>query len=196
MRTRHLQRNNTRRSRCANNAGRRRGFTLIEAAMATVIVGVGVLALVEAQGGLHMKNRWSTHASTAMRLGNEIREMTLNLPRHDPVTDDAYWGTEPSESFLGDFDDVDDFDGEGGGLIFSADADNGPINASREIIPNMAGWSQTITVRKVDPFDIRLDIEEDDDPYVVLVEVVGAYQGPDDAEAVDITTVSWLAPNQ
>ena len=43
----------------------RRGFTLIESALATVIIGVGVLAMVTAQQALHRKNEWSTHASIA-----------------------------------------------------------------------------------------------------------------------------------
>ena len=63
----------------------RHGFTLIETALATVIVGTGVLAIVSAQQAFHIKNNWSTHASTATLLGNEIREMTMSLPRHDPV---------------------------------------------------------------------------------------------------------------
>ena len=82
----------------------RRGFTLIETALATIIVGVGVVAIVSAQQAFHIKNNWSTHASTATLLGNEIREMTLNLPRHDPVTGEAYWGSEPNETWVGDFD--------------------------------------------------------------------------------------------
>src|SRR5205085_1701817 len=69
----------------------RRGFTLIETALATIIVGVGVIALVEAQQAFHVQNSWSSNASIATRLGNEIREMTLNLPQHDPVTGTAFW---------------------------------------------------------------------------------------------------------
>ena len=57
---------------------RRTGFTLIETALATIIVGVGVLAMVSAQAAFHQKNAWSTHASIATHLGNEIREMTWN----------------------------------------------------------------------------------------------------------------------
>ena len=63
----------------------RAGFTLIETALATIIVGVGVLAIVGAQQAFHKQNHWSTHASIARQLGNEIREMTLNMPRHDPA---------------------------------------------------------------------------------------------------------------
>src|SRR5690606_37310641 len=72
----------------------RLGFTLIETALATIIVGVGVLAIVAAQQAFHKQNAWSTHAAIATYLGNEIREMTLNLPRHDPVTGSAIWGPE------------------------------------------------------------------------------------------------------
>lgn len=182
------------RRRRASSIGARRGFTLIETALATVIVGVGVLAMVSAQVAFHKQNSWSTHASTATRLGNEIREMTLNLPRNDPVTGDAFWGAEDNETWVGDYDDLDDFDGDGSGLIFSADEENGPINARREIIPNMAGWSQTITVFNVDPFDIT-STEADGTTEMVKVEVVISYRAPGEDVATEMTTVSWIAPN-
>ena len=54
--------------------------------MASVIIGTGVLAIISAQEVLLKKNDWSSMTTTATLLGNEIREMTLNLPRHDPVT--------------------------------------------------------------------------------------------------------------
>ena len=171
----------------------RRGFTLIETALATVIVGVGVLAIVSAQQAFHFKNNWSTHASTATLLGNEIREMTLSLPRHDPVNGLAYWGSEPNELWVGDFDDVDDFDGDGGGLIFSANLGNGPINARREIISNMPGWTQIVQVYNVDPFNIT-SIQPDGTTDLLRVEVVVTYQAPTDANPRKMTRVSWITP--
>lgn len=174
--------------------GRHGGFTLIETALATIIVGVGVLAMVAAQQAFHKKNAWSTHVTTATALGNEIREMTWNLPQHDPVTGDAFWGPEgDNELWVGDFDDLDDFDGEGGGLIFSADLENGPINARREIIPNMAGWSQTVRVFNVNPFDITEEWT-DGASNVMAVEVIVSYQSYRDDEPVEITRVAWIAP--
>lgn len=182
--------------RAGRGGGRRHGgFTLLETALATIIVGVGVLAIVSAQQAFHQKNSWSTHVSTATNLGNEIREMTWNLPRRDPVTGDAFWGPEgDNELWVGDFDDLDDFDGDGGGLIFSAALDNGPINARREIIPNMDGWSQTVRVFNVNPFDITEEWA-DGTSDVMAVEVVVEYQGPRDDEPQEITRVSWIAPN-
>lgn len=178
----------------------RRGFTLIETALATIIVGVGVLAMVAAQAAFHQKNAWSTHASIATALGNEIREMAWNLPQHDPVTGDAYWGPEGNEISFADYDDLDDFDGDGEGLIFSADLGNGPINARREIIPNMDGWSQIVTVFNVDPFNIAFDtdltlVPVDGTTSVMAVQVLVVYQGPKDDEPMEMTRVSWIAPN-
>lgn len=175
--------------------GRRhpRAFTLIETALATVIVGVGVVSIVAAQQAFHKQNSWSTHATTATRLGNEIRELALNLPRHDPVTGDVVWGPETNESFVGDYDDLDDFDGNGSGLIFSANLGNGPINARREVISNMAGWSQIVTVENVDPFDIT-SVQDDGSTSMMRVLVIVTYQDPNATEAEEITRVSWLAP--
>lgn len=175
----------------------RRGFTLIEAALATVIVGVGVLAMVSAQQAFHRKNRFSTHASTATWLANEMREMTFTLPRHDPVTGRSYWGPEPGELSIEDFDDLDDFDGAAGtGLVFSAELGNGPVNARRELIANMPGWAQTITVHNVDPHDIDAPPGSvaDGTTSMMRVEVLVTYQGPGALEPEEMVRVSWISP--
>jgi prepilin-type N-terminal cleavage/methylation domain-containing protein len=171
----------------------RRGFTLIETALATVIVGVGVLAMVSAQQVFHQKNLWSTQASIAMRLGNEIRELTVNMPRRDPVTGTDHWGPEENESSLSDFDDLDDFDGEEGeGTVFSASQGNGPVSSRREVIPNMEGWSQTIRVFNVEQFDTTDEVDDGTTAFV-KVEVTIHFQGPADETPIEMTKVSWLA---
>jgi hypothetical protein len=176
-----------------NTAGRNAlrhapGFTLIEASLATVIIGVGVLAMVDAQSSFIVSNQWSSHAASATFLANEIRELTRPLPKHDPVVglflqDDGEggsvllgWGPDAGETTLQDFDDIDDFDG----LTFSfigtpgwEDADlPGPVNAFREVIPgltvdgqqadeSMFGWYQTVIVRKVHPYDHAEELDSD-----------------------------------
>lgn len=172
---------------------RRRGFTLIEAALATVIIGTGVLAIISAQQVLLAKNEWSTMTSTATWLGNEIREMTLNLPRHDPVTGTAYWGPEDDEGLLEDYDDVDDFDGYGDGLVFSAALGNGPINAARQVIPDMEGWEQIVTVTSVDQYDILTPLA-DASTEMVRVEVLVRFQASEAQQPIDMTRIRWIAP--
>mgnify|MGYP003626116235 FL=1 len=219
-----------------------RGFTLIESAMATVIIGVGVLAMVDAQTSFITSNSWSSHAASGTYLANEIREMTRNLPKHDPVIglfieDDGNagvlhgWGPDAGELGVNDFDDIDDFDG----LTFSfqgtagfIDGDlPGPINAYGEIIPDisidgteqgtttegvftataMNGWSQQVTVQKIDPFDpstVYADNyfeeplndfpgrEVDDYPLRVTVRVF--YQAANAIQPDLVTEVMWIVP--
>ena len=175
---------------------RRLGFTLIETSLATIIVGVGVLAMVSAQMAFHQKNQWSTHASIATHLANELREMTWTLPQNDPVTGDAFWGPEgDNEASLQDYDDLDDFDGLGGGLVFAP-----PINARREVISNMDGWSQTVRVFNVDPFNIIFDgdtlmgVQPDGTTDTMAVEVTIHYLAPNETETMEMTRVTWISP--
>ena len=64
----------------------RRGFTLIEAAMVTVIVGVGILATMELLAAGSMANGASTKLTTAMGLASNIHEMSLGVPYSSVMT--------------------------------------------------------------------------------------------------------------
>ena len=168
----------------------------METALAIVIVGTGVLAIMYAQSAFHQQNDWSTHTSAGTFLANELREMTVRLPRHDPVTGRAFWGPEDNELTIDDFDDLDDFDGEfGEGIMFSAEDGNGPINAMREVIPNMDGWAQIIRVYNVEKSDISSEGDGDLDGTTDLmrVEVVVTYQGALDEDPFEVTRVSWIS---
>lgn len=150
-------------------------FTLLETALATVILAVGILALIEAQGSFTRLNDYSSNAATASYLAGELRERMRPLPRHDAVTG-LYsstaggqsalvgWGREAGEMTPADLDDLDDYDGTtfGTGGTFA-----GPIDATGRVLPelnnagealmtngvqvNMRGWSQRVAVDKVDP---------------------------------------------
>jgi len=185
------------RSGVSTTRPRRTGFTLIETALATIIVGVGVLAMVSAQAAFHQKNEWSTHLSIATHLGNEIREMTWNLPRHDPVTGNDFWGPEGDNeiSYL-DYDDLDDFVGpSGGGVIFDP-----PINARRHVILNMEGWSQTVRVFNVDPHNIVFNgdtlagVEVNGTTDTIAMEVTIHYKAPSAQEPMEMTRITWISP--
>ncbi|MBG83855.1 MAG: hypothetical protein CMJ40_04825 [Phycisphaerae bacterium] len=170
------------------------GFTLIETALAIVIVGVGVLAMMAGQQAWHYQNDWAQQVGLASRLGNEIREMTLTLPRHDPVAGAATWGAELNENGLEDFDDLDDFDGDGGGVIFSGADGTGPVNSLRETIEGLERWSQEIRVWNVDPGDVNAEVPEGDSE-LMLVEVVVRWDDPRFEGIREMTRVRWIAPN-
>lgn len=166
-----------------------RGFTLIETALATVIVGTGVLAIMLAQQAFHKQNDWASRAATGMRLASEIREMTFNLPRHDAVTGTETWGPESNEASVSDYDDIDDFDD----AVFSADLGNGPLSAMRTPIPNLPGWLQRIEVANVDPFDLHTTVPNGTSEMLVI-EAIAEYQGPYDLAPTEITRLRWIQP--
>ncbi|MBK7404849.1 MAG: hypothetical protein IPJ41_09505 [Phycisphaerales bacterium] len=167
--------------RLACSGARRSGaFTLLEAALAMVILGVGVLAMVDAQSAFIQSNLWSSHAATATFLAGEIREFARPLARHDPVRGldpnaDYAFGMEAGEVTLDDIDDIDDLDG----LVFGEGGDMaGPISALGEVIPEIAidgsivldsegkpvpmvGWTQEVVVEKVEPYDTSITRADD-----------------------------------
>jgi len=152
---------------------RRGGFTLLECALAMVILGVGVLAVIEAQSAFFRANEFSSLAAQGGYLAGEVRERMRGLTKHDPVTGlflqsgaAVGWGPETGETMEADFDDIDDYNG----AIFGGSATGarpGPIDARGQIILQvdfdgniemngaaqvaLRNWIQTVEVVKVEP---------------------------------------------
>jgi type II secretory pathway pseudopilin PulG len=116
-------------------------FTLIEAAMATVIVGVGILATMSLFAACSQQNNNASEMTTAMELATNIQEAMANLAFADSITGTTHFGPEGGET-LSSYDDVDDFDGQ---------SLNPPIDALRARIPNMSQYTQVISVDPIDP---------------------------------------------
>jgi type II secretory pathway pseudopilin PulG len=161
----------------ARGAGRRsrRGFTLLEAAMATVIIGVGVLALVEAQSTFLRSNEYSTSSATGTYLANEIRERMRKIPKYDPVNGLVInagqlvgWGPRPWMTGVRDWNNMTCYSG----AVFGSGGQPGPIDSAGRVVTNilpdgtveldgsgnpvpLRGWKQMVTVEKVDPFNFN-----------------------------------------
>jgi len=166
-----------------------RAFTLIEAAIATAIVGSGVVAVMAAQRAFHQRNEWATHAAIAQQLGCEIRELALRLPARDPVTGDDVWGAEPDEGSVDEFDDLDDLDG----AVFDSADGTGPISALRTPIPDMAGWRQRVRVEYIDPFELTSVVDPGASD-LVRVTVAIDFLAPGAEAPAEFMRVSWIAP--
>src|SRR5258706_9513897 len=89
----------------------RRGFTLIEAAVTTVIIGVGCVAMLELLGSGTLANNDGAELTTAMNLAGNIRECMTGVAYTDP-TSPTHWGTEAGETSVALYNDLDDFDGK------------------------------------------------------------------------------------
>jgi type II secretory pathway pseudopilin PulG len=122
------------RRRCA-------GFTLIEAAMAVAIVGLGVLASMSLFAACTQQTAAATRSTTALMLATHVQEAMVGLSFSDPGTATLHWGPEAGES-LATYNDVDDFDGK---------TFNPPIDSQRAAIPSQSQWSQQVDVMPIDP---------------------------------------------
>lgn len=175
------------------------GFTLIEAALTTVIIGTGVLAILAAQQAYHMKNNWATRTSTAMLLANELRERTLSMPLHDPITGIATLGPELDETVPLAYDDLDDFAGTVTAGIGAGQSFNPPINALGLQLSDLDAWTQNIKVEKVPSdhvdtsFPLRLDTGVSD-MFRVTVSVL--YRNPTTNADEAVTELTWLVTDE
>jgi type II secretory pathway pseudopilin PulG len=119
----------------------RGGFTLPEASLAVLIVGIGFLAVMELFSACTLENQRSSQVTTAQLLATNIQELMANLAFKDPHYSTTTWGAEAGESLMS-YNDIDDFDG----LSF-----NPPLDSTRAAIPQLARYTQVVTVMPVDP---------------------------------------------
>ena len=133
-------------------AAGRRGFTLIEAAMVTVIIGVGVVAMLQLLAAGTVSNSEGTELTTAINLANNIREMSLGLAYYDP---DAPTTWDTKEATIKAYDNIMDLDGATDTWNLASDPANGfqvfspPIDVRRDAISNYPGWAQWVKVETV-----------------------------------------------
>jgi prepilin-type N-terminal cleavage/methylation domain-containing protein len=118
-----------------------RGFTLIESALATVIIGTGFVAMMQLFTTCTIQNNTAAHMTAAQMLGEHVREVTQDLPFNDPFTGRSFFGYESGET-LATFDDIDDFDGQ---------TFNPPIDSTRTPITEMSQYTQVVSVMPVYP---------------------------------------------
>jgi hypothetical protein len=140
---------------------RRRAFTLIEAALVTSIVGIGIVSMLQLLAVGTVANREGAELTTGMVLARNIREMSIPLHFADPryeYTWDIYnppnWGMESGET-PATFNDLDDL----AGLTFSP-----PVDARRQVLNDFTGWAQHVTVQSVDPDHLSINVPDATSP--------------------------------
>jgi type II secretory pathway pseudopilin PulG len=128
---------------------RARGFTLIEASITTIIVGVGCLGMLELLGAGTNANNESTELTTAMNLAGNIREAMTGL-RYADKDNPTHWGPENGENDVTLYDDMDDFHGW-------SSSPGTPIDARRQrLSSDYATWIQRVTVDCVKPTNFAI----------------------------------------
>ena len=117
-----------------------RGFTLMEATLAVVIVAFGFLSTMELFATCTAENQRSAQMTTAQMLTTNLQELTTGMAFRDPFNSNMPVGIEPGET-LATYNDVDDFDG----FVSSP-----PIDATRAPIQALSQYTQIVQVMAVD----------------------------------------------
>jgi type II secretory pathway pseudopilin PulG len=119
---------------------RTRGYTLIETALATIIIGTGIIATMQLMAAGTMSNSAATELTTAINLANNIHEVAVGLPFLST--------TNPGSTTFKD---------AGGPLNYtylwdmSGDSYSPPLDVTRNTITGYGNWTQKVTVQSVDP---------------------------------------------
>lgn len=167
------------------------GFTLIEAALTMIIVGVGFFSMLELFGVCSTQNRISGNMTTAMLLANNVQEAMAGAAFNDPLSGSTTFGVESGET-LATFDDVDDFDTQ---------TLSPPIDSMRQQIDELSRYSQSISVVPVYPNKLNsnnnpasLEISKTTYTGAVRVTVVIVYTGNPET-AYEAYRMSWIRMN-
>jgi len=122
---------------------RPRGFTLVEAALTMVIIGTGVLAMLQLLTAGTMSNSSAAELTTAVQLANNVHEIALSLPFTCP--------TNPTSTTFKD---------TGGPANYTylwdlnGDSYKPPLDIRRNAINTYSTWTQQVTVQSVDPTNL------------------------------------------
>ncbi|MGB2819398.1 MAG: prepilin-type N-terminal cleavage/methylation domain-containing protein [Phycisphaerae bacterium] len=163
--------------RCTHKRSARGGFSLIEVAVATAVVGIALAALLVAVGSNTRVNDAGAKLTRAAFLAQEMREWTLALPFSDPDPADADHPPGPDGSnpqyFVDDLDDLI-------GVTYSP-----PRDGQGNQMYGMSGWSQAITLTWRDPNSVSTTVTAGMSD-VICVEVDVAFEGQ------SVVSTNWL----
>jgi len=153
---------------------KKNGFTLIEALIAVLLVGLAIVSLVAANSSFTKANGAGADLSTAEFLLEQVKELTTVLPVVDPETGTTVFG--PEEGGLAAYDDVDDFDSAN----FSP-----PISVGRVVLNDFAAFSQQVTVENVSASNFEQVVADHGSDFIrVTVRVF--------LNSKEISSASWI----
>jgi prepilin-type N-terminal cleavage/methylation domain-containing protein len=121
--------------------GLRNGFTLIEAVMSMLVVGIMMVAAMNTIGASRMTQSRVAERAVGPMLAEDLMSEILSQGYKEP-DETTVFGRESSESGgnRSDWDDVDDYDGW---------SKSPPQNKDGTVIPDLDGWKRSVTVQWV-----------------------------------------------
>lgn len=159
----------------------RRAFSLVEAVIATALVGGLLVAAMSGVGATARMRQVTVDGETGLRLAKDLLDEVLAKPYFDPNTS-LDLGREAGESNRADFDDVDDYDG----LV-----DEPPTAPDGTSITSQTGWKREVVVTWASRADIETSVKADEG--VKRVEVTVHRRGKPICTLVATRTSAWDA---
>ncbi|MCH7790653.1 MAG: hypothetical protein IID31_00025 [Planctomycetes bacterium] len=161
------------------------GFTLVEAAISTIIVGGVLVASLNVIGAAAMTRHRLAQRQRARLLASDLMSEILSLPYADPTLGAGVnLGPEPGEvsGTRALFDDVDDY--HGWSVSPPQSKDGAPLNG-------FAGWNRSVTCRHVamDTLDEMIG-----DTGVIEITVSVRRKGTTLDSIVALRTQTWDSP--
>ena len=163
------------RPRRSSRGGGRPGFLLIEAALTTIIIGVGVVALVQLLAIGTKNNDTSARMTTAVNMANNIHEIMAGLPLYDPNYSTTW---NPNLSSVSTFAGITEFDGS----TFSP-----PLDNTRASMSGYGAWSETITVQSLNEDNLGTTVTDSTSQNAARVTVTVSQNG------AQVYQASWVA---
>ena len=123
----------------------RPGFTLLESTISGVLVGIMMVAALQALGASRRRETSTVDRVLAQQLaGSLINEVMLQVYQEPNSSQTPVFGPEPGEASgqRSLFDDVDDYAGW---------TSSPPTDRNGTVVPGFVGWTQTATVQWADP---------------------------------------------
>ncbi len=159
----------------------RPAFTIVEAAISTIIVAVMLVAALNTVGASRTTQHKVVLVSRGQLLAEALMAEILQQRYQEPDGTPAF-GCETGEatSQRSAYDDVDDYNGWSAGPPRARDGSP---------LVNSAGWRRSVTVERIDPIDTEevRTVETG----AKRITVTAAYEGVPQATLVAIRTVDW-----
>ncbi len=164
----------------------RPGFSLIEASISVLLVGVLFVAAMNLVGASKFGQYKTADRQRGNHLAQALMTEILQQSYEEPV-DTVNFGRESSESggSRTDWDDVDDYDGWSG---------SPPVNRDGSAIANLDSWERRVTVERVS--SVNTQIVSMTETGVKKITVTALHNDMPAASLVAIRTSGWQDPTQ
>jgi MSHA pilin protein MshD len=174
-----------------------RGLSLVEVVISTLVVGVMLVAALDALGAVFRSQRLNAARLTGPGLARELMGEILSLPYEDPESPGGSLGRESGESGgdRADFDDVDDYNSW----------NDDPQTKDGVEYPDYTDWEQKVAVNWVSPANldtflsgdqglkkITVVVTDPDGKTTTLVALRSNLGSLEQLPAVDTTGITWM----